>query len=177
MILYMVAWHMMEMMKQMNMVVEIKAKEIRVSQNWVIAANAQTAQMTARIRVTLEDVTMLGYCSGLTMATSLSTLIPTIINSEAGQKVLATVRYASIISFRLSDCEYKPMKLVAIKKGCATEPTKRSADASPQSNRVNGERRAGVFHTPYNTNAFPLIATNARATFATHFNLAMMMKC
>ena len=48
-------------------------------------------------------------------------------------------------------------------------------DASPQSSRVDGERRAGAFHTPYNTNAFPLIATKARATFTTQ--LVMMMKC
>ena len=172
----MVAWHMMEMIKQMNMPVGIKANKVGVPQNRVIAPNAQTAQMTTSIRVTLEVVTMLGYCSGLTMAMSLSILIPAIINSEVAQRLIPTVIYAWIITcFRLSDCEYKLTKLLTIKNGCATKPTKRSVDASPQSNMVDGERRAGVFHTPYNTNAFPLIATKARGTFATQ--LAMMMKC
>ena len=117
MILYMVAWHMMEMIKQMNMFVGIKAKKICLSQNWVLTSNAQTAQMTTLIRVTLEDVTMLGYCSGLTMAMSLSMLIPAIIISEVAQRLIPTVVYASIITcFRFSDCEYKLMKLLTIKK-------------------------------------------------------------
>ena len=103
-------------------------------------------------------------------------LIPAITNSEAAQKVVPTVRYASITTyFRLSDFEYKPMKLLAIKKGCAIKPTQRSVDARPQINRMDGYRRAGVFHTPYNTNAFQLIATKARATFTTQ--IVMMIKC
>ena len=60
MILYMVAWHMMEVIKQMNINVDIKAKRTRSSQNLVQAANALTAKIATRIRVTLEDVTMLG---------------------------------------------------------------------------------------------------------------------
>ena len=172
----MVAWHMMEMIKQMNMFVGIKARKIRLAQKLVLTTNAQTAQMTTRIRVTLGELTMLGYCSGLTMAMSLSRLIAAIIHSEAAQRVIPAVRYASRITcFRLSGFEYKPMKPLAIKKGCAIKPTQRSVDARPQINRMDGERRAGVFHTPYNTNAFPLIATKARATFATQ--LAMMIKC
>ena len=130
MILYMVAWHIMEMIKQINMPVGIKENNVGVPQNRVIAPNAQTSQMTTRIRVTLEDVTMLGYCGGLTMAMSLSTLIPAIINSEVARRLIPTVVYASIITcFRLSDCEYKLLKLLIIKNGCATKPSKRSEDA------------------------------------------------
>ena len=53
------------------------------------------------------------------------------------------------------------------------KPTLKSVLARPQSNKMDGDRRDGVFHTPYKTNAFPKIATKARAKFTRQ--LAMMM--
>ena len=79
------------------------------------------------------------------------------------------------INFRLTDRENKPTKLLAMKIGCAMKPTLKSVLARPQSNRMDGERRDGVFHTPYKTNAFPKIATKARGKLTTQ--LAMMMSC
>ena len=132
--------------------------------------------MTTRIQVTLEDVTMLVYWNGLTMAVILSTLIPAIINSEASHRLTPTIIYGSInTGFRLSDCEYNSVKLLALKRVCVIKPTQRSGDASSQCNRMDGKRRAGAFRTLYNTNGFPLIATKARATFT--IQLATMMKC
>ncbi|KAK2571468.1 hypothetical protein P5673_004069 [Acropora cervicornis] len=67
------------------------------------------------------------------------------------------------------DREYKPTKTSVMKSGCAIKPTIRSVDARPQSNRLDGERRDGVFHTPYSTNAFPVTATNASENAADLF--------
>ena len=72
-------------------------------------------------------------------------------------------------NFRFTDRENNPTKLVAMNIGCAMKPTLKSVVARPQSSRMDGERRNGVFHTPYKTNAFP----KARAKFT--IQLAMMM--
>ena len=76
-------------------------------------------------------------------------------------------------NFRFTDCENSSTKLFAMNIGCTMKPTLKSVLARPQSNRMNGERRDGVFHTPYKTYAFPVIATKARAKLTTQ--LAMMM--
>ena len=103
-------------------------------------------------------------------------LIPVTMNSEVPHRDNPIVWYAfSNISLRFSNWVYKFMKLPAMTSGCTIRPTHRSVDARPQSNRMDGERRDGVFHTPYNTNAFPVIARKARAKFTTQ--LAVMMKC
>ena len=176
MILYIVAWHMIKMHKQTNMRVKIKASRTCLSQNWVLAANAVTAKMATRIQTTLADVTMLGYCNGLTMAMSLSMLFPIIMNSEAPHRDNPIVWYVfSNIFLRSSDRENDSIKFPAMKSGWAIKPTQRSEDARPQSNRMDGERRAGVFHTAHKTNAFPVIATKARGMFTTQ--LAIMMNC
>ena len=155
---------------------ETKANIIRSSQNWMLTSNTQTTQTAMRIRVTLEDVTILGYCNGLTIAMSLSMLIPVIMNSDVPARNNPIVASAlSKINFRFSDREYKPTMPSVMEIGCAIKPTLRSVDARPQSNRLDGERRDGVFHTPYSTNAFPVIATQASAKFTTQ--LAMMMTC
>ena len=44
---------------------QIEANRTRFSQNSELAANIVTIQIPTRTRVTLKDVTMLGYCSGL----------------------------------------------------------------------------------------------------------------
>lgn len=77
------------------------------------------------------------------------------------------------IKFRFTDRENKATKFLAMNIGCAKKPTLKSVLARPQSNRMDGERRDGVFHTPYKTNAFPNIALKARAKLTTQ--LAMMM--
>ena len=114
----MVAWHIMEMLKQMNTDEEIEAYSTWLSQNLVQAVNALTAKIAKRIRVTLEDVTMLGYCNDLTMAMSLSMLIPVTIGNEVPHRGNPIASYAfSNISFRFSDREYKFMYLPATKSG------------------------------------------------------------
>ncbi|XP_074609229.1 uncharacterized protein LOC141863554 isoform X2 [Acropora palmata] len=59
-----------------------------------------------------------------------------------------------------------------MKTGCAIKPTLRSVDARPQSNRLDGERRDGVFHTPYKNSAFPVTATNASGFYVGELNEA-----
>ena len=61
----MVAWHIMEMLKHMNKEEQIEANRTRSSQNTELVANIETIQIATGIGVTLEDVTMLGYCGGL----------------------------------------------------------------------------------------------------------------
>ena len=176
MILYMVTWHIMEMLKHMSTAEQIKASRTCFSQKLELAANIATIQIATRMRVTLEDVTVLGYCSGLWMAMSLSMLIPVIMASETPHKQNAIItNIFSNINFRFTDRENNSMKRLAMKIGCAMTPTLKSVLARPQSNRMDGERRDGVFHTPYKTNAFPKIATKARAKFATQ--IAMIMTC
>ena len=80
------------------------------------------------------------------------------------------------INFRFTALENKPTKLLAMKIGCAMKPTLRSEHARPQSNRMNGERRDGVFHIPYKNNAFPVIATKARAKLTTQLAMMMMIR-
>ena len=65
MILYMIEWHIMEMLKHMSTAEQIEANITRVSQNSELAANIVTIQIATKMRVTLEDVTMLGYWSGI----------------------------------------------------------------------------------------------------------------
>ena len=101
-------------------------------------------------------------------------LIPVIIANEIAHRHNPIISYILMnINFRFTDRENKPTKLLAMKIGCAMKPTLRSEHARPQSNRMNGERRDGVFHIPYKNNAFPVIATKARAKLTTQ--LAMMM--
>ena len=167
---------MMQMHKQMNMNVKIKVDRTCLSQNLLQAVIALTAQMATRIQVTLEDVTMLGYCNGLTMAMSLSMLIPVIVSSEVPHRDNEIVLCAfSTIRFGFSDRENESIRCPAMKSGWAIKPTQTSVDARPQSNRMDGERRAGVFHTAYKTIAFPVIAAKARGMLTTQ--LATMMNC
>ena len=109
------------------------------------------------------------------MAMSLSMLIPAIINNETPHREL-TIIWCTFVSanVRFSDREYKPTKPSVMKIGCAIKPTLRSVDARPQSNRMDGERRDGVFHTLYSTNSFSMIATNASGKFTKQ--LAMVIK-
>ena len=108
------------------------------------------------------------------MAMSLSMLIPVIMANETPHKHNAIIKNIFLnINFRFTDRENNSRKLLAMNIGCAMTPTLKSVLARPQSNRMNGERRDGVFHTPYKTNAFPNIATKARAKLTTQ--LAMMM--
>ena len=65
MILYMVAWHIMEMLKHMNTDEQREANRTRFSQNSELSVKIINIEIATRIRVTLEDVTMLGYCGGL----------------------------------------------------------------------------------------------------------------
>ena len=110
------------------------------------------------------------------MAMSLSILIPVVIASETPHRHDGMATFILLnINFRFTDRENKPTKLLAMKIGCAMKPTLRSEHARPQSNRMNGERRDGVFHTPYKTNTFPKIATKARGKFTTQ--LAVIMTC
>ena len=110
------------------------------------------------------------------MAMSLSMLIPVIMASETPHRQNPVVTNILLnINFRFTDRENNSTKLLAMNIGCAMKPTLKSVLARPQSNRMNGERRDDVFHTPYKTNAFPNIATKARAKLATQ--LAMMMTC
>ena len=176
MILYIVAWLIMEIHKHMSTDEQIRAYRTRSSQNSELPANIETIQIATMIRVTLEDVTMLGYCSDLWMAMSLSMLIPAIIANELPHRQNPVVAFMWMnINFRFTDRENNTTKLLAMKIGCAMKPTLKSVLARPQRNRMNGERRDGVFHTPYKTNAFPKIATKARAKLTTQ--LAMIMTC
>ena len=169
-ILYMVAWHIMEMLKHTNRDELREANRTRSSQNTELATNTETIQIATRIWVTLEDLTMLGYCSGLWMAMSLSMLITVITANELPHRNDPIVQYIlENINFRLTDRENNSTKLLAMNIGCAMKPTLKSVVARPQSSRMDGERRNGVFHTPYKTNAFP----KARAKFT--IQLAMMM--
>ena len=105
---------------------------------------------------------------------SLSMLIPVIIANELPHRHDPIVPYISKnINFRFTDRENNSTKPVAAIIGCAMKPTLKSVLARPQSNRMNGERRDDVFHTPYKTNAFAKIATKARDKFT--IQLAMMM--
>ena len=105
---------------------------------------------------------------------SLSMLIPVIIANELPHRHEPIVKYMLMdINFRFTDRVDNSTKLLAMNIGCAMTPTLKSVLARPQSNRMNGERRDGVFHTPYKTNAFANIATKARAKLTTQ--LAMMM--
>ena len=58
MTLYMIAWHILEMIKQTSTYEEREANRTRFSQNSELSANIVTIQIATRIRVTLEDVTM-----------------------------------------------------------------------------------------------------------------------
>ena len=108
------------------------------------------------------------------MAMSLSLLIPVVTASETPQRHNAIALYILMnINSRFTDGENNHKKLLAMNIGCAMKPTLKSVLARPQSNRMDGERRDGVFHTPYKTNAFPVIAAKARAKLTTQ--LAMMM--
>ena len=49
----------------MNTDEQREANRTRSSQNTELADNIETIQIATRIRVTLEDVIMLGYCSDL----------------------------------------------------------------------------------------------------------------
>ena len=110
------------------------------------------------------------------MAMSLSMLIPVVIASETPHRQNAIVLCIFMnINFRFTDRENNSTKLLPTNIGCAMTPTLKSVLARPQSNRMNGERRDGVFHTPYKTNAFPNIATKARAKLTTQ--LVMIMTC
>ena len=81
-------------------------------------------QIATRIQVTLEDVTMLGYCSGLWTAMSLSMLIPVIIANEPPHRHDPIVPYIiKNINFRFTDRENNSTKLVAMVIGCAMKPT------------------------------------------------------
>ena len=105
---------------------------------------------------------------------SLSMLIPVIIANELPQRQEPIVKYMLMDNnFKFKECENSSRKLLAMNIGCAMKPTLKSVLARPQSNRMDGERRDGVFHTPYKTNAFPNIATKARAKLTTQ--LALMM--
>ena len=127
MTLYMVAWHIMEMLKHMNTDELREANRTRFSQNSELPANIVNIQIATRIRVTLEDVTMLGYCSGLWMAMSLSMLIPVIIANEIAHRHNPIIRYISmIINSRFTDRENKPTRPLAMKIGCAMKPTLKS---------------------------------------------------
>ena len=109
------------------------------------------------------------------MAMSLSMLIPVIIASETPHRHNAIILYILMnINFRFTDRENNSTKLLAMKIGCAMTPTLKSVLDRPQSNRMDGERRDGVFHTPYKTNAFANIATKARAKLTTQLAIMMM---
>ena len=103
-------------------------------------------------------------------------LIPVIIANELPLRhdpiVLVILKN---INFRFTDRENNSTKLFAMKIGCAMKPTLKSVLARPQSNNMDGERRDGVLHTPYKTNAFPKIATKARDKLRTQ--LVMMITC
>ena len=107
---------------------------------------------------------------------SLSMPILFIIASETTHRYNPIISYIlKNINFRFTDRENKPTKLLAITIGCAMKPRLKAVVARLQSNRMNGERRDGVIHTPYKTNVFPSIATKARAKLTTQ--LAMMITC
>ena len=110
------------------------------------------------------------------MAMSLSILIPVVIASETPHRHDGMATFILLnINSRFTDRENKPTELLAMNIGCAMKPTLKSVLARPQSNNMDGERRDGVLHTPYKTNAFPKIATKARDKLRTQ--LVMMITC
>ena len=169
-ILKMAMWHMTEIHNPMNIPEAIEGNRILSSQNWVVPTNTETAQIAKRIQVTLRTVTMLGYCSGFTMAMSLSRLIPEIMHRDAPQRENPVALYPILnVSFSFSGRGYKWFRLLAMKRGCTIKPTAKSVDARPHSNRIEGERSDGVFHTAYSTITFPMVAVKASAMFTTQF--------
>ena len=88
-------------------------------------------------------------------------LIPVIIANEIAHRHNPIISYILMnISFRLTDCENKSTKRLAMKIGCAMKPTLKSVLARPQSNRMDGERREGVFHTPNNNGCLLKVMLN-----------------
>ena len=53
-------------------------------------------------------------------------------------------------------------------------PTARSESAKPHSKIIEGERRVGVFHTPYNTNVFPTNDVKAKGIFTTQLSTKIL---